>query len=48
MTSSSLVKLFGLQAVNYFVNCLALWYGSKLVATSGVKSEGGSREPLRP
>ncbi|CDJ58087.1 hypothetical protein EMWEY_00047420, partial [Eimeria maxima] len=27
------------QAVNYFVNCLALWYGSKLVATSGVKSE---------
>lgn len=27
------------QAVNYFVNCLALWYGSKLVATSGVRPD---------
>ncbi|CDJ37521.1 ATP-binding cassette protein subfamily B member 2, putative [Eimeria tenella] len=27
------------QAVNFFVNCLALWYGGKLVAEEGVKSE---------
>lgn len=27
------------QATNYFVNCLALWYGSKLVAENGVKPE---------